>query len=179
MRVWSPRRGRCFTRCPGKNFDGLDNWYSPPSHEYFDDSILAARRRWDLMLHPISRRPTAPVLLASSLLARCYRRFTRISASRSTECVRPTRSRWSAAGAPVLSRLSASHRDRSSCVAFRSKDHGRGDLLHERRNGHFLLQVTGHPSYGLPWGQDRLVQIFLATLAVRQQRKRITFRSTA
>jgi hypothetical protein len=26
-----------------------------------------------------------------------------------------------------------------------------GQLLHERRNGHFLLQVTGHPSYGLPW----------------------------
>ncbi len=54
-----------------------------------------------------------------------------------------------------------------------------GELLHERRNGHFLLQVTGHPSYGLPWGQDRLVPIFLATLAVRQQRQRITFRSAA
>ncbi len=27
-----------------------------------------------------------------------------------------------------------------------------GQVLHERRNGHFLLQVTGHPSYGLPWG---------------------------
>jgi hypothetical protein len=25
-----------------------------------------------------------------------------------------------------------------------------GQLLHEHRNGHFLLQVTGHPSYGLP-----------------------------
>ena len=44
-----------------------------------------------------------------------------------------------------------------------------GALLHERRNGQFLLQVTGHPTYGLPWGQDRLVPIFLATLAVRQQ----------
>jgi len=54
-----------------------------------------------------------------------------------------------------------------------------GQLLHERRNGHFLLQVTGHPSYGLPWGQDRLVPIFLATLAVRQQSQRITFRSAA
>jgi replication initiator protein len=54
-----------------------------------------------------------------------------------------------------------------------------GELLHERRNGHFLLQVTGHPSYGLPWGQDRLVPIFLATLAVRHQRQRITFRSGA
>src|SRR5580658_6962739 len=48
-----------------------------------------------------------------------------------------------------------------------------GCLLHERRNGHFVLQVTGHPSYGLPWGQDRLVPIFLATLAIRQQTPRI------
>ena len=55
----------------------------------------------------------------------------------------------------------------------------RGCLLHERRNGRFVLQVTGHPSYGLPWGQDRLVPIFLATMAVRQQSARITFNSAA
>jgi hypothetical protein len=55
----------------------------------------------------------------------------------------------------------------------------RGVLLHERRNGQFLLQVTGHPTYGLPWGQDRLVPIFLATLAVRQQQQTISFRSAA
>jgi hypothetical protein len=55
----------------------------------------------------------------------------------------------------------------------------RGALLHERRNGQFLLQVTGHPTYGLPWGQDRLVPLFLATLAVRQQKQTITFRSAA
>src|SRR5580658_5949956 len=54
-----------------------------------------------------------------------------------------------------------------------------GCLLHERRNGPFVLQVTGHPSYGLPWGQDRLVPIFLATLAIRQQTPRITFDSAA
>src|ERR1035437_8680472 len=54
-----------------------------------------------------------------------------------------------------------------------------GSLLHERRNGQFVLQVTGHPSYGLPWGQDRLVPIFLATLAIRQQSARITFGSAA
>jgi hypothetical protein len=54
-----------------------------------------------------------------------------------------------------------------------------GQLIYERRNGHFVLQVTGHPKYGLPWGQDRLVPIFLATLAVRQQRQTITFRSAA
>ena len=54
-----------------------------------------------------------------------------------------------------------------------------GCLLHERRNGQFVLQVTGHPSYGLPWGQDRLVPIFLATLAIQQQTPRITFDSAA
>ncbi len=54
-----------------------------------------------------------------------------------------------------------------------------GCLLHERRNGHFVLQVTGHPSYGLPWGQDRLVPIFLATMAVRRQSPRVTFESAA
>jgi hypothetical protein len=37
--------------------------------------------------------------------------------------------------------------------------------------------VTGHPTYGVPWGQDRLVPIFLATLAMRQQQQTITFRS--
>jgi replication initiator protein len=55
----------------------------------------------------------------------------------------------------------------------------KGCLLHERRNGQFVLQVTGHRSYGLPWGQDRLIPIFLATLAIRQQSARITFSSAA
>ena len=50
-----------------------------------------------------------------------------------------------------------------------------GQLLHERRNGQFLLQVTGYPAYGLPWGQDRLVPIFLATLAIKQQSRVIRF----
>jgi len=52
-----------------------------------------------------------------------------------------------------------------------------GQLLFERRNGHFLLQVTGHPDYGLPFGQDRIVPIFLATLAVRQRSQTIRFKS--
>lgn len=54
-----------------------------------------------------------------------------------------------------------------------------GQLVFERRNGHFLLQVTGHPDYGLPFGQDRIVPIFLATLAVRQQSQVIRFRSAS
>lgn len=52
-------------------------------------------------------------------------------------------------------------------------------LVFERRNGCFSLQVTGHPDFGLPFGQDRLVPIFLATLAVRQQSQTIRFRSAA
>jgi len=59
------------------------------------------------------------------------------------------------------------------------KQPAQGCLLHERRNGQFVLQVTGHPSYGLPWGQDRLVPIFLATLAIRQQSSQIRFESAA
>ena len=55
----------------------------------------------------------------------------------------------------------------------------KGTLLHERRNGKFVLQVTGHPDYGLPWGQDRLVPLFLATLAIRRQNPTITFSSAA
>jgi hypothetical protein len=55
----------------------------------------------------------------------------------------------------------------------------RSTLVYERRNGLFTLQVTGHPHFGLPFGQDRLVPIFLATLAVRQQSQTIRFRSAA
>jgi len=55
----------------------------------------------------------------------------------------------------------------------------KGCLLRERRNGRFVLQVTGHPSYGLPYGQDRLVPIFLSTMAVRQKSSTVTFDSAA
>ncbi len=52
-------------------------------------------------------------------------------------------------------------------------------FVFERRNGNFLLQITGHPQFGLPFGQDRLVLVFLATLAVRQQSQVVRFRSAA
>jgi len=55
----------------------------------------------------------------------------------------------------------------------------RDQLLYERRNGSFVLQVTGHPDFGLPFGQDRLVPIFLATMAVRQQSQTIRFKSAS
>jgi hypothetical protein len=54
-----------------------------------------------------------------------------------------------------------------------------GTLMYERRNGHFKLQITGHPEFGLPYGQDRLIPIFLATLAVRQQSQTVRFKSGA
>jgi hypothetical protein len=54
-----------------------------------------------------------------------------------------------------------------------------GEMLYERRNGDFVLQITGHPSYGIPFGQDRIVPIYLATLAVRQKSQTIRFRTAA
>ena len=50
-----------------------------------------------------------------------------------------------------------------------------GQLLYERRNGQFVLQVTGPPEYMVPLGQDRIVPIFLSTLAI--QRKSQTTRA--
>ncbi len=55
----------------------------------------------------------------------------------------------------------------------------KGQLLYERRNGRFTLQVTGHPEFGVPFGQDRIVPIFLATMAVRQQSPVLRFKSAA
>ena len=55
----------------------------------------------------------------------------------------------------------------------------KGQMLYERRNGNFILQITGHPEFGVPFGQDRIVPIFLATLAVRQKSQTIRFRSAA
>ena len=54
-----------------------------------------------------------------------------------------------------------------------------GQLLYERRNGRFTLQVTDHPDFGVPFGQDRIVPIFLATMAVRQQSPVLRFKSAA
>ena len=54
-----------------------------------------------------------------------------------------------------------------------------GEMLYERRNGDFVLQIAGHPNYGLPFGQDRIVPIYLATLAVRQQSQTIRFRTAS
>jgi hypothetical protein len=54
-----------------------------------------------------------------------------------------------------------------------------GHLVYERRNGKFILQITGHPDYGVPFGEDRIVPIFLATLAVQQKSRTIRFRTAS
>lgn len=57
--------------------------------------------------------------------------------------------------------------------------HRQSNSLFERRDGNFRLQITGHPQFGLPFGQDKLVLIFLATLAIRQKSPVVRFRSAA
>ena len=50
-------------------------------------------------------------------------------------------------------------------------------LTYARHNGRFLLGITAHPRYGLPFGQDRLIPIWVATLAVRQRSRAVHFAS--
>ena len=50
-------------------------------------------------------------------------------------------------------------------------------LKYSRRNGRFLLEIVGHPEYGVPFGQDRLVLLWLATAAVRQKSPVVRFGS--
>ena len=48
-------------------------------------------------------------------------------------------------------------------------------LLSTRSNGKFFIQVLGHPQFGLPFGQDRLIPIWVATLAIRQRSPIVRF----
>src|SRR5207237_371050 len=50
-------------------------------------------------------------------------------------------------------------------------------LDYSRHNGKFRLRVIGHPDYGLPCGQDRLLLIWIATMATWQKNRVIRFRS--
>jgi hypothetical protein len=52
-------------------------------------------------------------------------------------------------------------------------------LKYSRRNGRFFLEIVGHPDYGVPFGQDRLVLLWLATVAVRQRSPVVRFGSAA
>lgn len=42
-------------------------------------------------------------------------------------------------------------------------------LVYETLNGSFVLQITGHPDFGVRFGQDQVVSIFRATLAVKHK----------
>jgi hypothetical protein len=52
-------------------------------------------------------------------------------------------------------------------------------LQYTRRNGRFKLDIIAHPDFGLPFGQDRLVPIWVATRAVRQKSRMVLFQSAA
>ena len=51
-----------------------------------------------------------------------------------------------------------------------------GTLKYVRRNGRFFLEIVGHPDYGVPFGQDRLILLWLATMAASKVKGAITFR---
>jgi hypothetical protein len=46
-------------------------------------------------------------------------------------------------------------------------------------NGKFFLEIVGHPEYGIPFGQDRLVLLWLATEAVRKRSPVVQFESAS
>lgn len=48
-----------------------------------------------------------------------------------------------------------------------------------RQNGKFRIRVIGHRDYGLPFGQDRLLLIWIASMATWQKTRVIRFRSAA
>jgi len=52
-------------------------------------------------------------------------------------------------------------------------------LEYSRQNVNFRLRVIGHPDYGLPFGQDRLLLIWIASVATWQKTRVIRFRSAA
>jgi hypothetical protein len=52
-------------------------------------------------------------------------------------------------------------------------------LEYTRQNGKFFLNIAGHPRFGLPFGQDRLIPIWVATLALRQKSRVIRFETAS
>ncbi len=64
-------------------------------------------------------------------------------------------------------------------MVFRSGRCHKGSSSTNAETGNFVLQITGHPEFGVPFGQDRIVPIFLATLAVQQKSQVIRFRSAS
>ena len=52
-------------------------------------------------------------------------------------------------------------------------------LEYFRQNGNFSLRVIGHPRFGLPFGQDRLLLIWIASLTTWQKTRVVRFASAA
>jgi len=50
-------------------------------------------------------------------------------------------------------------------------------LKYTRRNGRFFLEIVGHADYGVPFGQDRLALLWLATATVRTRSPVVRFGS--
>ena len=50
-------------------------------------------------------------------------------------------------------------------------------LVYTRHNGSFVLEITAHPRFGLPYGQDRLIPIWIATLTLKQKSRIVHFES--
>jgi len=48
-------------------------------------------------------------------------------------------------------------------------------FVYAKRNGSFLLEITAHPRFGLPYGQDRLIPIWIATLTLKQKSRTVHF----
>jgi hypothetical protein len=46
-------------------------------------------------------------------------------------------------------------------------------LLYSRHNGKFFPEIVTHPRFGLPFGQDRLIPIWVATLEVTQKSRQV------
>jgi len=53
------------------------------------------------------------------------------------------------------------------------------ELVHTRHNGNTAMSLVAHPNFGLPFGQDRLILIWAATIAVAQDSPNISFKSGA
>jgi hypothetical protein len=55
----------------------------------------------------------------------------------------------------------------------------KGQLTYTRHSGKFYLQIIGHPEFGLPFGQDRLIPIWVAALALQQKGRTVGFESAS
>lgn len=52
-------------------------------------------------------------------------------------------------------------------------------LEYARQNGNFFLSIIGHPQKGIPFGQDRLIPIWVTSLALSQNSRIIRFNAAS